>query len=76
MRMESDKGNDASAVEHRLLGILREEGPQTLETLCALPGSSWAEVLLAVDRLSRTGAVAIGQLARCEYQVSLNGPAV
>ena len=75
MQMRSDGMNGGSPVEGRVLGILRDQGPQTLETLCALPGSSWAEVLLAVDRLSRTGAVAIGQLARCEYQVSLNRPA-
>lgn len=71
MNTEMEELNDPSSVEHRLLEILQERGPQTLESLCALPGANWAQVLLAVDRLSRTGAILLGPLARCEYQVSL-----
>jgi hypothetical protein len=65
--------NDVSASERRLLEVLREKGPQTLENLCALPDMSWSQVLLAVDHLSRSHAVAIEPIARCEYQVSLSG---
>ena len=64
-----------SAIEGRLLDVLREKGPQTIEGLCALPDMSWSQVLLAVDHLSRSHAVIIEPIAPCEYQVSLNGTA-
>jgi hypothetical protein len=62
-----------SSIERRLIEVLREKGPQTLESLCELPDVSWAQVLLAVDHLSRSCTVAIERIAPCEYQVSLNG---
>ena len=65
--------NEVSASEKRLLEVLREKGPQTLESLCAIHEMSWSQVLLAVDHLSRSGEVAIELIAPCEYQVSLSG---
>lgn len=73
MNIMSEERNHVSAIERRLLEVLRENGPQTLESLCALPDLSWAQVLLAVDHLSRSREVAIEPIAPCEYQVSLNG---
>ena len=73
MNMLQEANNIMSASERRLLEVLREKGPQTLENLCALPDLGWAQVLLAVDHLSRTREVAIEPIAPCEYQVSLNG---
>lgn len=67
------KESEASVSEKRLLEVLREKGPQTLESLCALPDMSWAQVLLAVDHLSRSREVAIALIAPCEYRVSLCG---
>ena len=71
MSMLQEENNVMSASERRLLEVLREKGPQTLENLCALPDLSWAQVLLAVDHLSRSHEVAIEMIAPCEYQVSL-----
>ena len=73
MNMRQEANNIMSASERRLLDVLREKGPQTLENLCALPDLGWAQVLLAVDHLSRTHEVAIELIAPCAYQVSLNG---
>ena len=73
MHAMSKETKDISAVEGLLLAVLREKGPQTIEGLCALPELSWSQVLLAVDHLSRSHAVVIEPIARCEYQVSLNG---
>jgi hypothetical protein len=73
MRLMHAETGECCSVESRLLDVLRENGPQTLERLCALPDVSWAQVLLAVDHLSRTHAVAIELIAPCEYQVSLSG---
>lgn len=73
MNMLEEENDIMSASERRLLEVLREKGPQTLENLCALPDLGWAQVLLAVDHLSRTREVAIEMIAPCEYRVSLTG---
>ena len=73
MNMLQEKNNVLSSTERRLLEVLQEKGPQTLENLCALPDLSWAQVLLAVDHLSRSREMTIEMIAPCEYQVSLNG---
>jgi hypothetical protein len=64
--------NEISVIEERLIEVLREKGPQTLESLCALPDVSWAQVLLAVDHLSRSCTVVLEQIRPCDYQLSLN----
>ncbi len=61
------------ASERRLLEVLREKGPQTLDELCALPDLGWALVLPAVDHLSRSREIMLELIAPCEYQVSLAG---
>jgi predicted transcriptional regulator len=73
MAMNSDGQHELSPSQRRLLEILREKGPQTLDSLCELPGMHWAQVLLAVDHLSRSRDVAIEMIAPREYQVSLSG---
>lgn len=73
MSVMSEERTDVSASERRLLEVLREKGPRTLESLCTLPDMSWAQVLLAVDHLSRSREVAIERIGSCEYQVSLKG---
>ncbi len=73
MDMIRDERQDLCESHRRLLQVLREMGPQTLDSLCALPGWHWAQVLLAVDHLSRSRHVAIEMIAPREYQVSLAG---
>jgi len=60
-----------SASQERLLEILREKGPQTLDRLCEVPDLNWAQVLLAVDSLSRAREILIEPVGQREYQVSL-----
>jgi hypothetical protein len=59
--------------QRRVLEILRNRGPQTLDALCELPEFTWAQVLLAVDHLSRSREVSIEPIGSHEYQVSLTG---
>jgi hypothetical protein len=59
------------STDEELLSTLRTMGPQTIEKLASLPGLSWAQVFLAIDRLSRSGEVSLQPIRRCEYQVSL-----
>ena len=73
MNTLSKQRHEAFSIERRLLEVLQQKGPQTLENLCALPGLSWSQVLLAVDHLSRSQEVAIELISPCEYQVSLSG---
>jgi hypothetical protein len=63
------------STDERLLESL-QSGPQTLENLSSIPGLDWAQVFMAIDRLSRAGAVSLQRIRRCEYQVSLARTAV
>jgi hypothetical protein len=60
-----------SSSQRRVLEILQNRGPQTLDALCELPEFTWAQVLLAVDHLSRSREVSIEPIGPREYQVSL-----
>jgi hypothetical protein len=60
------------STEEMLLTVLRTQGPQTLDNLCSLPEIGSSQMLLAIDRLSRSGLVSIEPIARCEYRVVLN----
>ena len=66
-----DMDRTLSTSEKRLLEVLRERGPQTLDCLCELPDMNWAQVLLSVDHLSRSREVSLELIGRNEYQVSL-----
>ncbi|BCA56796.1 hypothetical protein W02_39360 [Nitrospira sp. KM1] len=73
MNIRQDERDDASMSNRRLLELLRERGPQTLDHLCAISELGWSQVLLAVDRLSRTREVVLHLIGPCEYHVSLTG---
>ncbi|MEK7786913.1 MAG: hypothetical protein AAB658_16005 [Chloroflexota bacterium] len=64
--------HEVSSVKARLIEALREKSPQTIDSLCALPDVSVAEVLLAVDLLSRSYTVVLERIGPCDYQLSLN----
>ena len=53
------------------MDALRAFGPQTIESLSPLLGMQWPELLLSIDRLSRTGAIALRQTPDRSYLVSL-----
>ncbi len=53
-----DKFVQASSIEERLLDALRTQGLQMLKAIVHfLADASWAQVFLAVDRLSRVEAI-------------------
>ncbi|HET8721253.1 MAG TPA: hypothetical protein VFM24_04455 [Nitrospira sp.] len=66
-----ERSREGTICERRLLEILRQRGPQTLDSLCELPEFTWAQVLLAVDHLSRSRDVSIEPIGPREYRVSL-----
>ena len=71
MFLSEERSREGSACERRLLELLRQRGAQPLDALCELPEFTWAQVLLAVDHLSRSREVSIELIAPREYQVSL-----
>ena len=51
---------------------LEQQGPCTLEALAhKLPACSWNQVFMAVDALSRDGAITLQPYTRFQYLVSL-----
>lgn len=60
-----------SSTEQRLLDALRTSGTFQLDTLSRLFDMSWAQAFLLVDRLSRSGHVALHRTDTREYLVSL-----
>lgn len=68
----SDRESNTS-VEQRLLGALKTRGAQTIEQLASSqPTVSWAQVFLAIDRMSRAGMVFLRREGGARYCVSLN----
>lgn len=62
-----------SALDEQLLTSLHRHGAQTVEQLVSsLPGGSWAQVFLSIDRLSRSGAVSLQRTDSRGYQVSVS----
>lgn len=65
--------DEVSSVDESLLTVLRAQGAQTMEQLASsLAGISWAQVFMAIDRLSRSGAVSLRPSGRRDYHVSIN----
>jgi hypothetical protein len=71
MVISEERSCEGSVCERRLLEILGHKGPHMLDALCELPEFTWAQVLLAVDHLSRRRKISIELIGRNEYQVSL-----
>ena len=50
-------------------------GPQTLDELAhRLPDTNWAQLLLAVDYLTRNKRVSMDMVRRSDYVISLSKP--
>jgi hypothetical protein len=64
-----------SITEQRMLNVLHEAGPFTLDALSTRVDMSWAQIFLAVDRLSRSRHVALHRTQSREYVVSIRGMA-
>jgi hypothetical protein len=73
MIMTEETRHEVSVCERRVLAVLHEKGPQTLDALCELPEFNWAQVLMAVDHLTRSRQVLLELIRPREYRVSLTG---
>ena len=59
-----------STTEQRMVDVLHEAGPFTLDALSTHVDMSWAQIFLAADRLSRSRHVALHRTQSREYVVS------
>ena len=65
-----------SPIENAIVEKLQKGGPCGLDdVVTSLPNSSWGEVYIAVDRMSRDGRVLLHQLGYSSYQITLKGVA-
>jgi predicted transcriptional regulator len=62
---------DTSVSRQERLLIFLEGGARTLDELSSMLDMSWDQVFLAVDTLSRSGAVSLRMTGAREYAVSL-----
>ena len=67
MQVQADHAAQADRV---VMEYLRTHGPTTMDTLVrAVVTLSWAQVFSAVDRLSRTNQVQLGQTPHRDYTI-------
>jgi hypothetical protein len=65
-----------SPLENAIVDKLQHSGPCSLDDVVTyLPNSSWGEVFLAVDRMSRDGRLSLLQVGYSTYQITLKGVA-
>lgn len=57
--------------DEKIIAVLKQRGPLTIEEMSSMPGMSWVRVFSAVDRLSRIGAVTLRRIGLA-YQVVYN----
>lgn len=72
MKTGSKQPSGSPSVDRRVLMVLRRKGAQTMEDLTMLTGMGWEQVFFSVDRLSRSGKVALAPVRPCEYRVSIS----
>jgi hypothetical protein len=59
-------------IEEAIVEKLQKGGPCCLDdVVTSLPDSSWGEIFLAVDRMSRNGGVLMRQHGYSTYQIAL-----
>ena len=71
MRLRTLRSAETGNTDEVVLAILRQSGPQTLETLSVATGIEWEQTFAIVDRLSRSGSVSLRHDRPCEYHVSI-----
>jgi hypothetical protein len=61
-----------SPIENAIVEKLQQGGPCCLDDVVQfLPNSSWGEIFLAVDRMSRNGRLSLLQMGYSTYQIRL-----
>jgi hypothetical protein len=62
------------SIDEWILGALQQHGTQTLDQMGKLlPEMNWAQLFLAIDRLSRAGKISLWLPGFGDYLITLNG---
>jgi hypothetical protein len=66
-------GQEKPSIDEWILTVLQEHGTQTLDHLgTLLPQITWAQLFLAIDRLSRSGKISLWSPGFGDYLISRN----
>jgi hypothetical protein len=61
------------SIDEWVLGALQQHGTQTLDQMgTLLPETNWAQLFLAVDRLSRSGKISLWSPGFGDYLITVN----
>jgi hypothetical protein len=61
------------SIDEWVLGALQQHGTQTLDQIGKLlPGVNWAQLFLAIDRLSRSGKISLWSPGFGDYLITVN----
>ena len=70
-----DALQESDSMEEWVVSVLLEHGMQTLDQLgLLLPAGRWAQLFLALDRLSRSGRIFLWSNGRGEYLAKVKDP--
>jgi hypothetical protein len=62
------------SIDEWVLGTLQQHGTQTLDQMGKLlPEVNWAQLFLAIDRLSRSGKISLWSPGFGDYLITVNG---
>ena len=61
------------SIDDWILGALQQHGTQTLDQMVTmLPEANWAQIILAIDRLSRSRKISLWSPGFGEHLISVN----
>jgi hypothetical protein len=61
------------SIDEWILGVLQQHGTQTLDQIGKLlPEVNWAQLFLAIDRLSRSGQISLWSPGFGDYLITVN----
>jgi len=73
MSTHSQPPTTPQTVDRRMLGVLKKNGPRSMERPSTLIGVGWAQVFMTVDGFNRIGRVSLTPVRPCEYRSSIGG---
>ena len=66
--------HEKPSIDEWVLGVLQQHGAQTLDQMGQLlPQMNWAQLFLAIDRLSRSRKISLWSPRFGDYMITVNG---
>lgn len=65
--------HEKPSIDEWIVGVLQQHGTQTLDQIGKLlPEVNWAQLFLAIDRLSRSGKISLWSPGFGDYLITVN----